>query len=81
MSPEARSAGALVVASNIETFLQELIGKDYGLKKSINVTTNFEVNPAVVDAVGEVVFCNEFFRMSVRRTRTYYQEECRDRSC
>ena len=71
MSPEAGSAGALVVASDGETFLEDLIDKDSRLWKSINAVTNFRVDPAVVDAVGEVIFCDEFFGMLVGRTRTY----------
>ena len=52
---------ALVLASEIETFLEELVGKDSGLRKSINAVTNFKVDPAGVDTVGEVVLCSEFF--------------------
>ena len=54
--PEARSDGTLVVASDVEAFLEELVSKDYGQQKSVNTTTNFEVDPAVTDTVGEVVF-------------------------
>ena len=61
MLPETRSASTLVVASDAETFLKELVGQDSGLRKSINATTNFKVDPAVANTVGEVVFCDEFF--------------------
>ena len=45
----------------LRPFLKELVGKDSGLQKSINDATNFKVDPAILDAVGEVVFCDEFF--------------------
>ena len=56
VSPEARIGGALVAASNIEVFLEELVGEDSGLRKSVNAATNFRVDPAAADAVGEVIF-------------------------
>ena len=56
VSPEARSGGILLVASDIEAFLWELVNDNSRLGKSINATTNFEIESAIVDAVGENVF-------------------------
>ena len=53
---EARNGGTLVVAINVEAFLEELVGKDSGLQKSVNAATNFKVDPAVADAVGKILF-------------------------
>ena len=46
----------MIVASNVEAFLKELVGKDSGLQKAVNAAMDFRVDPAVADAVGEVVF-------------------------
>ena len=54
--PEARSGGALAVARNVEVYLEELVAKNSGLQKSIDAATNFELDPAIADTVGEVIF-------------------------
>ena len=70
--PEARSGGTLVLASYIEAFLEELVGENSRLQKSVNATTNFEIDPAVADAVGERLHSKmNSSGMLERRTGTY----------
>ena len=61
MSPETWSGGGMIVASGVQTLFEETVGKDSGLGQTINAATNFKVDPAVADALGEVIFCDEFF--------------------
>ena len=60
MLPEARSGGALVVASNVEAFFEKFVGEHSGLKESIDATSDFEVDPTVVNVGGKVVFFDKF---------------------
>ena len=46
MPPETRSGGTLLVAINVEAFLEELIGEDSGLRKSVNAATKFQSRPS-----------------------------------
>ena len=60
VSPDARSGGSLVVACDVEMFFEKFVGEYSGLRESIYATSDFEVDPTVVNAGGKVVFFDEF---------------------
>ena len=62
VSQHTMSGGALVVAIGVEAFLEKLVGENSGQQKSVKAATNFKVDPAVADMVGEVIFYDKFFR-------------------
>jgi len=60
VAPEARSAFTLVVAFVGEMLSEEVLGEDAGLGEAVDAFANFEVYPAVVYVMQEVVLSDEF---------------------
>ena len=60
MGPETGSKGALAVALCIETFLEEFLGKEACLWKSVHAASDFDIDVSVgIGFSGETILCDK----------------------
>ena len=59
MAPQIRGSGTLVVVVFEKVCLQYVVGKAYRLRETIDSVADFEIHPAFVETVLEVVLVNE----------------------
>ncbi len=62
VAPEAQGGFSFVISLSKNAGLEEVVGKDASLGKTITTLTNFEVNPTVALGTFKFVFLNEFCR-------------------
>ena len=61
--PEARDELALPIAVLVESFLEEFVRKEAGLREAVHASTGFDVDGAVLGGdAGEVVLADDFVR-------------------
>ena len=67
VAPEARSVLALVISLFGQSFFEELVGDDSGLREAVHSFSNFDIDPSFfVDKVSEVVLYDDFFGDDVK---------------
>jgi hypothetical protein len=48
MSPEAGGVLALIIAPGVETLLEELVGKNAGLREAVHTLADIDIDPSVL---------------------------------